>query len=78
MAPPHALHYAPDDDQQSHNPDCPHCNTLDHVARPMVRYLDLRFDTLFTRWHCDHCQASYTLPDPAVEQPMRFGESRLA
>lgn len=78
MAPPQTLHYAPDDDTLAHDPDCPLCATLDHVSRPLVRHLDLRNDVLVTRWHCDTCQASYTFPEPVVERPMRFGESRLA
>ena len=78
MAPPQTLHYVPDDDARSHTPDCPLCASLDHVARPMVPHLDLRHDIRVTRWHCDHCQASYTFPEPSAERPMRFGESRLA
>lgn len=70
-------HYNPgDDDATAHY--CPLCANLDHVDRPLVPHLDLRDDLLITRWHCSHCHASYTLPEPVVERPMRFGESRLA
>jgi hypothetical protein len=58
-------------------PTCPLCATLDHVARPMTRYLTLRDDLLTTSWHCDHCQASYTFPEPLGDRPVRFGESLL-
>lgn len=63
---------------ETQRPNCPLCASLDHVERPMVRHLTLREDLLTTSWHCDHCQASYTFPEPAGERPMRFGESRLA
>ncbi len=77
MAPNLMSHYTPDDDDAP-PPACPLCTNLDHVERPMVRHLDLRDDQLITRWHCAHCHTSYTLPEPAVERRMRFGEFRLA
>ncbi|MDX1593336.1 MAG: hypothetical protein R3298_03740 [Gammaproteobacteria bacterium] len=75
---PHLMsHYTPGDGDAS-APACPLCANLDHVERPMVRHLDLRDDLLVTRWHCDHCQASFTLPEPTPGEGLRFGESRLA
>ncbi len=76
MAPHLMSHYSPEDRDTS-APACPLCANLDHVQRPMVRHLDLRDDLLTTRWYCDHCHASYTLPEPTPERPMRFGETRL-
>ena len=77
MAPHQMSHYTPDDDVAM-VPACPQCATLDHADRPMVRHLDLRDDLLITRWHCAHCQASYTLPESLPTRTLRFGESRLA
>lgn len=59
-------------------PNCPLCSTLDKVARPLVRHLVLRADELTVNWHCPACQATYHFPEPAVDTPVRFGESLLA
>lgn len=71
-------YYTPADPVQEQVPACPFCSSHDHVQRPLVRYLKLLDGALTTSWHCEHCQATYTFPDPASERPMRFGESRLA
>ncbi len=78
MPPEQTPHYTPGDDPASHPPVCPLCATLDRVARPMTCHLDLRDDALMTRWHCDHCQAIYTFPEPVADRPARFGEPVLA
>jgi len=71
-------YHIPEDLDEKPTPTCPLCASTDHVERPMVRHLALHGNALTTSWHCAHCQASYTFPEPASEQPMRFGESHLA